>query len=432
MGNTNIFEMAGMNPFIMFGIMVSIGSKYAENALQNEVVQELLKSEEKFDVVIVENFIVDALVGFGQHFNCPVIALNTFDGIYWNDIFTGNESPLSYVPSTFLDLPERMSFRERLWNTFFAGFEKLIYNFYNLPIQRKLYEKYFPNATQPFYEVHKNVSIMFTNSHVGTSSARPLLPNMIGINGIHIEPAKPLPSEIKQFLDSATEGVILFSMGSIVLGTDWPLTQREAFVRTFGRIKQKVLWKYENETLPGKPDNVKISSWLPQRDVVAHPNVKLFITHGGSLGTTESLSEGVPLLVIPLYGDQHVNMKRAVAKGYALSLNFGNITEENFSETVNELLTNPIYDENAKRISKIFRDRPMDPKQTVVYWTEHVIRHQGADYLKATARRLSFVEFYLIDVYITLFAGVLLTSYVFIKIIRLIMNKSLAKKQKTQ
>lgn len=64
----------------------------------------------------------------------------------------------------------------------------------------------------------------------------------------------------------------------------WPVDKREAFVKAFGKLKQKVLWKYENETLPGNPGNIKISSWIPQRDILAHPNVKLFITHGGILG----------------------------------------------------------------------------------------------------------------------------------------------------
>jgi glucuronosyltransferase len=160
--------------------------------------------------------------------------------------------------------------------------------------------------------------------------------------------------------------------------------------------------------------------------------VKLFITHGGLLGTTEALSEGVPILGLPLFGDQVMNIKRAISKGYALSLNFQNITEENFSEALNELLTNPKYDENAKRISRIFKDRPMDPKQTVVYWTEHVIRQHGADYLKSEGRHMSYIEFHLIDVYATLFAGAFGFIYGIFKLFTLICKKSQTKKQKKQ
>lgn len=164
---------------------------------------------------------------------------------------------------------------------------------------------------------------------------------------------------------------------------------------------------------------------------------KLFkITHGGALGTTEALSEGVALLGIPLFGDQQMNMKRAVAKGYALSLDFRTLDEENFSETLNELLTNPKYDQNARRLSKIFKDRPMDPKQTVVYWTEHVIRQGGASYLQVEAHNMSYIEFHLIDVYAFLFAASLILFYIFCKIIKhfikKLFKKSTSTKQKKQ
>lgn len=143
----------------------------------------------------------------------------------------------------------------------------------------------------------RDVSLVFINHHFSTSSIRPLVANMIEIGGIHVQPAKPLPDDIQEFLDSADDGVILFTMGSIIKGVNWPVEKREAFVRAFGKLKQKVLWKYENETLPNNPGNIMIKSWIPQRDVLAHRNVKLFITHGGLLGATEALIEVSPYSV---------------------------------------------------------------------------------------------------------------------------------------
>lgn len=405
-----------MNPLFSLSFLFTFGEAQAEHVMTSESVQTLLKSNEKFDLVIVELFAIEALLGFGQHFNCPLIGVNTFDAIYWNDIYTGNESPFSYIPNVFLGMPDHMTFPQRLTNTIFSQIEKFVYTFYHLRNQRKLYEKHFPKASKSFEEVRTDISILFMNSHASSSSPRPLLPNMIGINGIHIAPTKPLPDDIKKFLDSATDGVILFSMGSFVQSTDWTVQQREAFLKTFSKLKQKVLWKYENETLPGNPGNIMIGSWIPQRDIVAHPNVKVFITHGGALGTTESLSEGVPLLGIPLFGDQRMNIKRAEAKGYALTVDYRNITEENFSKALNELLTNPSYITNAKRLSGIFKDRPLTPKESVVYWTEHVIRQKGAHYLKAEGLNLSYVEFHLLDVYATLIASALGLFYIFFKI----------------
>lgn len=60
-----------------------------------------------------------------------------------------------------------------------------------------------------------------------------------------------------------------------------PKERLNAFIETFRLLKQKVLWKFENETLPNMPSNVMIRKWLPQNDVLAHKNVILFLTHGG-------------------------------------------------------------------------------------------------------------------------------------------------------
>lgn len=168
----------------------------------------------------------------------------------------------------------------------------------------------------------KGAGLMFLSNHVSITGSRPYLPNMIEIGGIHIQQKKELPKDIKNFIETAKDGVILFSMGSVVRATDWPEEMRESLVKAFGKLKQRIIWKYENETLPNKPENVMISAWLPQRDILAHPNVKLFISHGGYLGTTEATSEGVPILGIPMFGDQSVRRNFFFLFCYNYFINF--------------------------------------------------------------------------------------------------------------
>lgn len=321
------------------------------------------------------------------------------------------------MPHPFLHYTDKMTFSERFWNAYTSQVEKILYSYTHLPNQRRLYNKYFPNATRSFDEMYKSSAIIFVNNHVSSSSARPYLPSVIEIGGVHVEPAKPLPNNIQEFLDSATDGAILFSMGSIIQAVQWPEEKREAFVKAFGKLKQKVLWKYENETLPNKPSNVMISPWIPQRDILAHPNVKLFITHGGLLGTTEALVEGVPVLGIPIFGDQKMNMAKAVAREYGLQVYFEDVTEEKITERLQELLNNSKYDKNAKEISSRFTDRPMSPQETVVYWTEYAVRHKGAPHLKAAGNSLSFIELHSIDVYLVMFVAV--ASFIFFLIFTL-------------
>lgn len=318
-----------------------------------------------------------------------------------------------------------MNFKERLVNTIFTHTEDLIYEFVIKRKQRNLYHKYFPNAKSSFDEMYKKSSIYFLNTHIAYSTPRPYLPNMIEIGGIHVQPAKPLPEYIKNFLDSATEGVVVFSMGSLIQSSEWPEDKREAFVNAFKKLKQKVIWKYEADVLPNKPDNVMISPWVPQRDILAHPNVKLFITHGGLLGTTEALIEGIPVLGLPIFGDQKMNMAKAVSRGYGLQIYFHDITEENLDQALKELINNSKYYENAKIISNRFNDRPMTPQQSVVYWTEYAHRHGGAEHLKAASLDLNIIEFRLIDVYAVLLLIVLVAVYLDYLILKWVLKKIL-------
>lgn len=83
-----------------------------------------------------------------------------------------------------------------------------------------------------------------------------------------------------------------------------PPAKLRAFVEAFRTLKQKVLWKYENESIPNLPDNVMVRKWMPQSDILAHKNVVLFVSHGGVFGKQEGVHRGVPMLFIPLYADQ--------------------------------------------------------------------------------------------------------------------------------
>lgn len=48
--------------------------------------------------------------------------------------------------------------------------------------------------------------------------------------------------------------------------------KREGILRALGKFRQRILWKYENETLPNQPENVIIRKWMPQREILCNFN----------------------------------------------------------------------------------------------------------------------------------------------------------------
>lgn len=47
-----------------------------------------------------------------------------------------------------------------------------------------------------------------------------------------------------------------------------PDKQRLALLEAFSRLPQRVLWKWEEESMPGQPANVMVRKWLPQQEVL--------------------------------------------------------------------------------------------------------------------------------------------------------------------
>jgi glucuronosyltransferase len=103
--------------------------------------------------------------------------------------------------------------------------------------------------------------------------------------------------KIGQFLESAKNGVIYTSFGSHIQASKMPEDLRKKLANVFAKLKpMKVLWKWETEQMPDMPDNVMLSKWLPQQDVLRHPNVKLFISHGGQSSFQETICHKKPMV----------------------------------------------------------------------------------------------------------------------------------------
>jgi hypothetical protein len=73
---------------------------------------------------------------------------------------------------------------------------------------------------------------------------------------------------MQKYLDEAPDGVIYFSMGSRLQGYLMPESKMNAFLGAFSKLKQRVLWKWESDTLPRQLSNVKFGKWFSQSDIL--------------------------------------------------------------------------------------------------------------------------------------------------------------------
>lgn len=65
------------------------------------------------------------------------------------------------------------------------------------------------------------------------------------------------------------------------------------------------------------------------------------MTHGGTNGLYEAVYHGVPLVGIPLFGDQPDNLARLSRRGAAIVLDFNRLTSDELTEALLAVINEP-------------------------------------------------------------------------------------------
>ncbi|KAK5969032.1 Glycosyltransferase family 28 protein [Trichostrongylus colubriformis] len=133
-----------------------------------------------------------------------------------------------------------------------------------------------------------------------------------------------------------TEPFILVSFGSVAQAQYMPVELAQKFFEAFSQSPFTIIWQTNSafESLLWArnvtvPKNVRLSSWVPVKHILAHPNLQYLISHGGINTINELLLFGVPMLG----GDQVSNLQRLVDLGAAAKMSIKDIAQ-------GELLTN--------------------------------------------------------------------------------------------
>ena len=126
-------------------------------------------------------------------------------------------------------------------------------------------------------------------------------------------------------------------------------------IEVFKHSKYNVIMnigKYNNPSLFGKlPSNFYIANYLPQVEILK--KAALFITHGGMNSVTEAIKYGVPMILIPMSGDEPSVAKALVEMGAGILLDRSNINDIVLKSTVEHMME----DDSYQRQCSVFRDK---------------------------------------------------------------------------
>ncbi|KAM7343502.1 UDP-glycosyltransferase UGT4-like isoform 1-T1 [Cochliomyia hominivorax] len=362
--------------------------------IQNDAAVRHILDNEKIDLIIMEVFFSESFFGLSEYLNAPMVGVSTIGTMLSIDELVGNTSPLSYIPNLILPLRE-MQFRQRLLNVLLYILEWAHYYYKYFPVQKQIYQYYYPNAQLTFEEAQKNFSLVLLNDHFTLSTPRPYVPNMIEVAGLNIvTKPDPLPEELKQLLDNARQGVILISLDIYM-----DCKTVNVFLQQFKRMPQIILWKTSRKFLNFEiPSNVYISNNFTESSILPHPHLQLYVTSGSFLTIVESVYHGLPILGIASTEKQDDYIDYIKKIGNGVSIKLPSISEKILAKAFNEILSSSHYINIAKTLSQRFRDQQNTPMERAIYWIEYVLRHKGAAHLRNMGQSLTWWQFYNIDV----------------------------------
>lgn len=190
-----------------------------------------------------------------------------------------------------------------IFNSTYSRYRTLISN----PKLDRMVRDHFQYKDLPYVpDIDRLSKIILVNAHYSIDFPEPAPPNLIPVGGLQIKNPQQLPKDIEDFIIAGKKGAVLFSLGTNIRSDELGKERQQMFIDAIRQIPEyNFLWKFESDLDLKLPKNMIIRKWLPQNDILAHSNVKGFITHTGLLSMHEASWYGVPMIGIPFIADQH-------------------------------------------------------------------------------------------------------------------------------
>lgn len=343
-----------------FGMLVS------ETVLKSQGFQTLINYPENFnfDLVIIDGTFAPPLLGFMIKFKLPpVVTLESF-GVphyiyyYYKDII----EPGKHIFNVFVQSIEQFEIRREMY--------------LNLNTLMRIY---FENFMFPsIEELEKMMSRRLVDSHLIIEKVEPL---SLSINatlkkGILIEDLSPLENDIETFIQFSPNGIVLVSLGTMIENQSLSQQAKTTIIKVFEDLPQyNFLIEHDfGHNIP-LPKNVKILRGFNQT-ILAHPNIKAFITNGDILQIEQATWWGIPILGIPSSAIQYKNMNLVFHADTGIQVNHNDINYASLKAALLEVLQNPKYLRNSKERGTLFREQPQRDLDRTIYWLKLASKHQ--------------------------------------------------------
>uniref|UniRef100_A0AC35U716 UDP-glucuronosyltransferase n=1 Tax=Rhabditophanes sp. KR3021 TaxID=114890 RepID=A0AC35U716_9BILA len=409
------------NPFDIVGELRGL-SQWQTDAcehilLDSELTQKMI--EEQFDLGITEAF---SYVGFGLFKMYGIKKhVSVMSGLPSDAQFSsfGLTFPIAQIPSLSAPFAADISFINRIWNLFAFFANKMVVN-NAVSFGNEMFHKYAPHLKIDLDEEFKKSAFYFLNTDPLVNYAIPTSSKILQIGGFGIAKSNAVDEEYNKILSLRKQNVIV-SFGSIAKSSFMTKTMKTNLFnmfRTFSNVT--FIWKYDGDfnDKPQDIENVIMTKWLPQVDILNDSRCSAFLTHAGMNSIIEGAKYGVPLLTIPLYGDQPRNAQYVAYSGIGKFLDkkeFNN-NGQKLITSIGSLLDNPKYKKNMKLVAKMIKNRPMDPKEIFLSHVRFAAEFGNLLTFDLPDKDMPLWKFAMLDIMMFVLSIISILSFIFYKI----------------
>ena len=251
-------------------------------------------------------------------------------GVPWVRIVSCNplEIPDPELPPVFSGLPagdrsEWQTFRDR-----YAALHAELHRSFDEFVQARGCPA-LPAGQFMFDSPYLNLFVYPEDADYERSTPLPATYHRLGSSVRTTEPPFSLPAQLEG------DGKLVYvSLGS--LGSAEPELMGR-LVDVLGRTPHRVIMSMGPQAGQIElPANIYGEEFLPQPSIL--PLVDAVITHGGNNTTTESFFFGKPMMVLPLFWDQHDNAQRVEETGFGHRLEPYGFSDEGFNAALDDVL----------------------------------------------------------------------------------------------
>ncbi|GAQ42225.1 glycosyltransferase [Aspergillus tubingensis] len=322
---------------------------------------------------IIGDYLVDAVRDIKIEHDIPI-------AMHWPQMPT-NMLPATYIPGAYgLQMEVLTSEHATLWQrlqNYLLGLRALpAYLRYRswareqrsrLGIYRSL-----PNRSKPDH-------LLLVNSFFGLEPAKDLPPNVIAVGPILSDTYPGLTPDLQSFT-AKYKRILYISLGTHALVSDAALRRILHGATLALQTEQSidgVIWSIRgmamkqfnlaatapaqecsiSDLVSGANPHIYFCPFVPQRALLAHPSVSVFLTHAGASSTNEAIFHGIRSITIGVYFDQISNAMKLRDAGVSTLLDRDTFTPEQLCQAINEQLSDSTgaFAANCIRLQRIAR-----------------------------------------------------------------------------